>query len=209
LTEQKRAEDERIRLAHAREALRLRDEFLAIASHELKTPLTSLGLQLELLARVPDLPERAEKQIERCIRSCAQVGALVGTLLEVSRVTAGKLRLTRERFEVGAALHEVLYRLGDDARKAGAPITVREKCAIEGSWDRLRIEQVFTNLIGNAIKYGGGTPIDVGVDLEGQTAKVTISDHGPGIPADSLERIFRRFERAAPEEHNGGLGLGL
>ncbi|MFT3766395.1 MAG: PAS domain-containing sensor histidine kinase [Minicystis sp.] len=209
LTERRRAEDERLRLAHAQEAVRLRDEFLSIASHELKTPLTALHLQLQRLEGITDLPERATRQLERAARNSTRLIALVETLLDVVRITGGRFRLTRERFDMGEAIRETVYRLVEDATKAGSPIKVHEKGRVVGSWDRLRVEQIFTNLITNAIKYGAGTPIDIRIDAEGEAARITVTDRGPGIAPEDKERIFGRFERAAPMQNYGGLGLGL
>jgi PAS domain S-box-containing protein len=205
LTERKRAEDERLRLAQAREAVRLRDEFLVIASHELKTPLAALQLQLDSLGVIADLPERAVKQIGRAARSGARLVALIDTLLDVARVTAGRVVLTRERFEIGAAVHEVVDRFGAEAIQ----IVIREKGRVEGSWDRLRVEQIITNLIGNAVKYGAGKPIEIKIASDGRVVSVTVTDHGPGIAEEDQGRIFSKFERAVPEQHFGGLGLGL
>jgi PAS domain S-box-containing protein len=209
LTARKRAEEERLRLARAEEAVRLRDEFLSIASHELKTPLTALHLQLQILGDAAGLPEQVSRQLERATRNSARLVTLVETLLDVVRITAGRFRLTRERFELGAAIREAVYSLSGEATKARTPILIHEKHRMEGWWDRLRIEQAFTNLIANAIKYGAGSPVDIGVDFDGRVARVTIADQGPGIAAADRERIFARFERAAPAEHFGGLGLGL
>jgi signal transduction histidine kinase len=80
---------------------------------------------------------------------------------------------------------------------------------VVGRWDRLRVEQVVMNLLGNAIKYGEGKPIHVEVLALGDAARLTVKDCGPGIPAEAQERIFERFERVAPVRHFGGLGLGL
>ena len=97
----------------------------------------------------------------------------------------------------------------DRAAHAGCAVAVKAPVAIEGRWDRLRVEQVLTNLLGNAIKYASGQPIEISAERHGDAAIVEVRDHGPGIADVDLPRIFERFERAAPPRHYSGLGLGL
>jgi signal transduction histidine kinase len=210
LTERRNAEEERLRLAQAGEAVRLRDEFLSIASHELKTPLTALQLQLLNVQNQPPADEeRRARNIDRARRLADRLGQLVETLLDVSRIATGKFKLTLESFDMGEAALEIVERLRDSASAAGCDLSVEVAAPIQGRWDRLRIEEVLTNLISNAIKYAAGQPIRVSVARGPDMAIIEVLDRGPGIFEAELTRIFERFERAASARHYGGMGLGL
>ena len=196
--------------AAAQAAVKQRAECLSIASHELRTPLTTLQLQLHGMARRLDgLDEKLAANIQRARRSGDRLMALVEMLLDVSRITTGQLTLQTESFDLSAALREIADRLGDEAHAAGCAITFHAPESVVGTWDRLRLEQVLTNLLTNAIKYAANRPIDIRVAHVDGEALIAVSDNGPGIDAEMLPRIFGRFERAAPIEHYGGLGLGL
>ena len=211
LTAQRKAEEERLRLLQAREAIRLRDEFLSIASHELKTPLTALQLQLETirfqLSR--DGGNGLGEKVERAMRVGSRLTQLVETLLDVSRLATGKLTLNFETFDMSDAVREIVERLRDAAARAGCQLTVQIGAPMEGRWDRLRIEQVLTNLISNAIEYARGHPIEISAGRRGGDVHLEVRDHGPGIKNADVSRIFERFERATSAQHHGGLGLGL
>ncbi|OJT25105.1 hypothetical protein BO221_12055 [Archangium sp. Cb G35] len=210
LTERKRSEEERLRLAQAQAAIRLRDEFLAIASHELKTPLTALQLQLHSLrGKGGSLEPGVSSKLDRAVRSTDRLAGLIETLLDVSRLSTGQLTLKPERMELLATVHDVTERLSEAAAQAECPLRVREGPPVEGTWDRLRIEQVISNLLSNAFKYAAGSPVELSVSREGAEAVLEVQDRGPGIPEKDMERLFNRFERAAPMKHYGGLGLGL
>ncbi|HSP18060.1 MAG TPA: PAS domain-containing sensor histidine kinase [Myxococcaceae bacterium] len=210
LTERLHAQQEQVRLAHAEEAVRLRDEFLSIAAHELRTPLSAVQLQLQsLLERPEGLDPRAKSKVERACRSGERLVKLVDTLLDVSRISNGSLTLTSSTFDLTEAVQEVVERFGLHAEQARSTVSVRSDGATWGSWDRLRIEQVVTNLLTNALKYAAGTPVELSVAGEANTVVLTVTDRGPGIPQSERDRIFRRFERAAPMRNFGGLGLGL
>ncbi|MGZ5958584.1 MAG: PAS domain-containing sensor histidine kinase [Myxococcaceae bacterium] len=210
LTERLLAQREQVRLAHAEEAVRLRDEFLSIAAHELRTPLSAVQLQLQsLLERPEGLDPRARLKVERACRSGDRLVRLVDTLLDVSRIATGSLTLTPSTFDLTDAVREVVDRFGEHAVQARSTVSVRSEGPTSGSWDRLRIEQVVTNLLTNSLKYAAGTPVELVVRGDEKDAVLTVSDRGPGIPASEQDRIFGRFERAAPIRNFGGLGLGL
>jgi len=210
LTERLRAQEEQLRLAHAEEAVRLRDEFLSIAAHELRTPLSAVQLQLQgLLERPESLDPRIRTKLERACRSGERLVTLVDTLMDVSRITTGKLNLTLSRFDITTAVRDVVERFREHAIHAGSTVTVRSTGVLEGRWDRLRIEQVVINLLTNALKYAAGTLVEITLAGTERDVTLTVSDLGPGIPESERERIFLRFERAAPMRNFGGLGLGL
>ena len=210
LTERRRLEEERVRSAKAEEAVRLRDEFLAIASHELRTPLTALQLQLGSLREQVDASSPLMRKVERATRSSQRLADLIEVLLDVSRVSATELRLQRSECELGALTADVIERQRELALNARCKVELSVRRPQHGYWDRLRLEQVVTNLLGNAIKYGAGEPVCISIDEdEAGVAVIEVRDHGPGVPPERIRDIFERFERAAPLPHYGGLGLGL
>ncbi|HZZ84564.1 MAG TPA: ATP-binding protein [Anaeromyxobacteraceae bacterium] len=200
----------------AREAVRARDEFLAIASHELKTPLTPLRLSVQLLQRAVArgdadrlAPERQEELIQRIGRQIQRLVGWFDNLLDVSVITGGRLRLTLEPFDLAEAVREVVERHAAELCEAGCSVTLRDPGAVLGRWDRMRIEQVFTNLLTNAAKYAPGRPVEVEVSADEGSARLLVRDRGPGIAAADQERIFRAFERATSYLKVSGFGLGL
>jgi len=211
LTARRTLEQERLQRARAEEALRVRDEFLSIASHELKTPLTSVQMEMFALKdRLEALDERAERKFERLSRNVDRLSALVDALLDVSRIATGRLALSPEPLELGEVVSGMVENMRLPAERAGCNVTLTVKEPLPGCWDRLRIEQVLVNLLSNSFKYAAGTPVAIRLAREGDdTAVITVSDRGPGIPEEELPRIFDRFARAAPSQNYGGLGLGL
>jgi signal transduction histidine kinase len=145
-----------------------------------------------------------------------QIGRLEGLvdqLLDVSRITAGKMVLAPEAIDLAALVREVVGRFSQPSLAEAGAIHVQAQGTIEGAWDRLRLEQIVTNLLSNAVKYGAGRPIsvEVGASLPGAEADVwlVVTDEGIGMSSDDLGRIFGRFERAVSGRNYGGLGLGL
>ena len=199
----------------AREAVRARDEFLSIASHELKTPLTTLQLQVQGLIRrirsgVRESPvETVAARLTTAERQVERLTGLINNLLDISRITAGRLDLDLEPVDLCAVVREGAARAREDSSRAGCEIRLDADGPCMGRWDRLRIEQVVTNLLSNAVKYGAGRPIEIAVGGDEVLARLTIRDHGIGIPPEHQARIFERFERAVSDRHYGGLGLGL
>ena len=198
--------------ASAREAIRLREEFLAIASHELRTPLAALQLQLDGLARLvaelAGVDPRIPSRLDRANRSVQRLSSLVESLLDISRIAVDQIRLAREDLDLGELVREVVERLRPGAERAGTSLTL-DAPAVRGRWDPIRLDQVLTNLLSNAIKYGAGQPVEVRVAERGDAAEIAVIDRGIGIAAEDVARIFDRFERAVPLRHYGGLGLGL
>ncbi|MBX3191907.1 MAG: GAF domain-containing sensor histidine kinase [Labilithrix sp.] len=193
-----------------RDELRARDEFLSVASHELSTPLAALQLALDALRTTRLSPDDTTRSLAVLDRQVKRLSQLVTTLLDVSRVRTGHFQLSRERFDLGELTREVCGRFADGIAASGSTLSLENAAPVVGNWDRSRIDQVVTNLLSNAVKFGSGKPIEirVGLDDRGQ-AKLTMRDHGIGIPRMELERIFERFERAVSTRSYGGLGLGL
>jgi PAS domain S-box-containing protein len=210
LTQRLRSQQEQLRLAHAEEAIRLRDEFLSIAAHELRTPLSAVQLQLQsLLERPEGLDARARAKVERACRSGERLVSLVDTLMDVSRIATGSFTVVPSVFDLATAVDEVVERFREHATRAGSQVTVQVEGPVHGVWDRLRIEQLVTNLLTNALKYAAGTPVEIVLRGNEHEVVLVVSDAGPGIAEAEWDRVFRRFERAAPMRNFGGLGLGL
>ena len=196
--------------ARAERAVRARDEFLSVASHELRTPLSALMLQLGGLERLlAGADESIGRKVGASLRHTERLARLIDSLLDVSRLATGRLSLSLEDCDLGELVEEVVDRMSEGAQRAGCALSVRAPRGVRGQWDRLRIDQVVTNLVTNAVKYGAGHPIEIDVGGDREAAVVTVRDHGIGLAADDIARIFDRFERAAPARHYGGLGLGL
>jgi PAS domain S-box-containing protein len=214
MTERLRAERERTQLAQAEEATRARDQFLGIASHELRTPITALGLQAQSLLRVAErAPERSlvdvVPRVRTLHRQTARLAHLVQALLDVTQVSAGRLALRREPIDLAEVVRDAMGRWRQALARAGCPLELRVDRSVLGEWDRLRVEQVIDNLLGNAVKFGAGKPVEIVLDATDGSAHLAVADHGIGISPDDQRRIFERFERAVPETHYGGFGLGL
>ncbi|HEY6004856.1 MAG TPA: PAS domain-containing sensor histidine kinase [Anaeromyxobacter sp.] len=197
----------------AREEVRERDEFLSIASHELRTPVTALQLQLQLLRRSAqrsrdDLPRLLVDKVETLDRQTRRISALVNELLDVSRMRLGKLELRPEDLDLAQVARETVEHLHDELARSGSLLRL-DLSTVQGRWDRVRIEQVITNLLVNAAKFGEGNPIILEVSAHGDRARIRVTDRGIGIDREHLARVFERFERAVPSHHFGGLGLGL
>jgi signal transduction histidine kinase len=196
-------------LAETRAAVRLRERFLSIASHELKTPAATVILQLEALRKAlrgAGAEEAAGPWPERIEALTRRLTRLVDDLLDVSAIGAGRMRLAPEELDLRELVDDAVARMAEDAR---APIRVSGDPTLCGRWDRARIDQIVTNLLTNARKYGAGAPIDVALRREGGVAYLSVRDHGPGIAGADRARIFEPFERGAHAERGGGLGLGL
>jgi signal transduction histidine kinase len=193
-------------------AVEARDEFLAIASHELSTPLTALSLQVQNLLRALKRGEAETEKlrihIEATWRMVGRLGRMIRELLEISRIS-GRIRLEREEVDLTLLIRESVSRLDPQIVQAGSAVTVLASEPVSGHWDRTRLDQVIDNLLANAIKFGAGKPVEIVVDGLGPVARLEVRDHGIGIGPGDQARVFERFERAVSRRRFGGLGLGL
>jgi signal transduction histidine kinase len=191
-------------------AIQARDDILAAAGHELKTPLTVLLMQLQGLQRSAQRdPTKIGDRLAKAGQSGLRLERLINQLLDVSRITAGRLRLEPECFDLSALVREVVQRFADAAAPPQCPIFAPCAEPVDGNWDRLRIDQVVSNLVGNAVKYGQAKSVEVSLHIEGSHAVLRVTDHGIGIDDQHRDRIFQRFERAVANRDFGGFGLGL
>lgn len=216
ITGMKEAERERERiLAELQEAVRTRDHFMALASHELRTPLTSLKLHAQMARRVLArdafaLPqERVESLVRQTEKQVKRLDHLVDDMLEVTRLTVGKLQLHREQMDLAELVRDVLKNHALQIEESGSKVYFSALEPVIGDWDRDRLEQVVSNLLTNALKYGERRPISITTWIETGKGFFEIRDQGVGIAEADQERIFERFERAISENEVSGLGIGL
>jgi signal transduction histidine kinase len=197
--------------AAAKLAAQAREDFLHVASHELRGPLGTLRLAVQLLSR--DLRggdgSRAAERLRVMERQADRLVRLSDALLDVSRITAGRLVLVREEHDLAALAREAAARHAEQAAEARCDLMVEAPYPIPCACDQGRIEQVISNLLSNALKYGRGMPVKIGARREASWAVLEVIDRGIGIAPEDQARIFGRFERAVSPRNYGGLGLGL
>jgi signal transduction histidine kinase len=197
-----------------RAALRARDEFVAIAAHELRNPMTPILLQIgNLLSAVRDpqrcRPEVLAPRVEVLNMAVQDFVRRATTLLDVSRIAAGNLRIEPREVDFSSVLHRVLDRAAPAAHLAGCSLVTELAPAVTGSWDPMALEQTADNLLSNAIKFGAGRPIHVVLEADRELARLVVRDQGIGIAPADCDRIFGRFEQVVGRREHGGFGLGL
>jgi PAS domain S-box-containing protein len=205
---------ERARLVEdMKRALELRDEFLSIASHELRTPITSLMMQLQVTQRafesdaLNERHPRFGRAISTCIRQTMRLISLMEDLLDVSQIEAGKLKTHPEETNLTDLVFETLERFQEECKKSGCHHELQPN--VIGFWDPIRLEQVLTNLLSNSFKHAASRRVEVMLRQEENSAVLIVRDFGEGIPEEEHRRIFRRFERAVNYTNVSGFGLGL
>ncbi|MFJ3260032.1 ATP-binding protein [Pseudomonas sp. NPDC086581] len=220
--EQARAEQDAL-LAELREtqvelqrAVKMRDDFMSIVSHELRTPLN--GLMLDTQLRRLHLSkgklehftqDRLGVLFERDERQLTGLNRLIEDMLDVSRIRTGKLSIRPEPANLADIARRVLSNFAVQAQAAGCELSLEAPEVVEGVWDAYRLEQVISNLVSNALRYGPGRPVEVTVAVADGRAKLCVRDHGDGISVEEQRRIFQQFERGAGAARVAGLGLGL
>jgi signal transduction histidine kinase len=212
--------------AELQRSLRMRDDFMSLVAHELRTPLNTLyletqmrSLQLKRGALPASNPEQIATMIGRDERQIKAMIRLIDDMLDVSRMKSGTLSIRPGRVELIGLLERVANDLALQAQAAGASFVLAPHPPVEGWWDEFRIEQVVVNLLTNALRYGGGGPVEISVHKEeehdpmraacGSAVRIDVRDHGKGIAPDFIDRIFEPYERGARSGEPKGLGLGL
>jgi signal transduction histidine kinase len=207
----------RAALNQAMDALRQRDELFALAAHELRTPLTPLLLHLQSVQRMLDDGQtpgagagaRVARSLAIAEAQVKRLAHLVDELLDVARARAGRLDLDRRTTDLATIVREATARFALECVRRGTSLEVACPEEVLGRWDPLRLDQIVTNLVSNAVKHGEGAPIFVAVQADADRAILTVRDRGGGIGPDHAERIFEPFERGAPDRTASGAGLGL
>lgn len=199
-----------------RQEIRSRDEFLSIASHELKTPLTSMLLQTQhALHSIKNVSmahfsiESLLKMLETVESQTKRLSRMINDLLNVSLITTGNLNLEYEDVHLNTLVGGVIEEFSNRLKRDNIQISFHEEDVIEGSWDRLRLEQAITNLLSNAIRYGEDKPIDVVIKKYYSNVRISVTDHGIGINKSTQKKIFDLFERGVSQDTYKGLGVGL
>ncbi|SFM89794.1 hybrid sensor histidine kinase/response regulator [Variovorax sp. OV329] len=198
-------------------AVRMRDDFMSMVSHELRTPLNTLYLETQVRKlhlskgntvhfgpdRLPAMIERDQRQIQSMVR-------LIDDMLDVTRLRSGSLTIQPKPMDLAALARHAVEMLSQQAEAAGCSVTLDAPEPVQGSWDEFRIEQVVTNLVTNALRYGGGQPVHIQVRRCQDWARISVRDQGMGIAPADQQRIFEQFERTeASRSKAAGLGLGL
>jgi signal transduction histidine kinase len=212
------ARDERVaelegEVAELRASTFARDEFVSIIAHELRNPISPVYLQLQAMTltvrsdpgaidaawlrpRLTSLTERVDRFL-----------AALDRMLDLARLSTGRLELYPEIVRFREIVSQSIEWHLREAAAAGSELRLDIDADLIGHWDRTRVQQICSNLLSNAIRYGGGQPIEIRTRGVGDVAELVVRDHGVGIAADDLPRIFQRFERAT--SIRGGLGVGL
>ena len=199
--------------AELQRAIEMRDDFVSMVSHELRTPLNTLYLQTQLRRRVAGgatlTPAQVNAMVERDEAQIRNMVRLIDDMLDVSRLRKGTLAIQPAAADLAPLVRRVVENYAGQAANVGCPMELDAPDTLPGVWDEFRIEQVVANLLTNAIRYGGGKPVQVTVRSSGQEASVSVSDRGIGIAPQDQARIFEQFERAVGKHVAPGLGLGL
>ncbi|MHB1844417.1 MAG: hybrid sensor histidine kinase/response regulator [Deltaproteobacteria bacterium] len=197
-----------------REAIRSREEFIAIAAHELRAPVAPLALQCRALRRAIDRgdpkatePEWLLPKLQRIDRCVGRLERLMDRLLDVSRLAVQSIRLEPRAMDLADAGRTVAARIVEERPELSLVVHAEEP--VVGRWDPIRVEEIVTNLLSNAAKYGGERPIELTIEADGEMARIAVRDHGIGITSEAQERIFQRFERFVSSRSAAGFGLGL
>jgi PAS domain S-box-containing protein len=197
-------------------AVRARDEFLSMASHELNTPLTALKLKSQMRQKILEKQGTNyfnEKMLGQMFKDdevhVNRLTRLVDDMMDITRLGSSKLSVRKETINLCDHVEGIAKRYKPQLQEARCEFTLNSACEINGSWDPYRVEQIVTNLLTNAMKYGQGKPVIVNVSSNAQEAVISVQDFGKGIASEDQERVFQQFERAGEISEISGLGLGL
>ena len=210
-------------VAQLREAVQARNEFISIAAHELRNPLTPLLLTVQSLRRTTEwqagerqagerqagTPDPIAAGLARLDRVVQHYVKRCDSMLDISRLSSGTFRVEWAEVDIAALLRGMMEELAPYAERAGSRIDLLAPDALEGTWDELAVRQIIENLLSNAVKYGGKKPISVSLREKQGWVALDVRDQGIGISAADQARIFSRFERAVSRQQHPGFGLGL
>lgn len=197
-------------------SLKMREEFMSLVAHEMRTPLNTLFLEVQVrLAQLAKnnmsafTPEELQKMLGRGERQLKSMIRLIEDMLDVSRIKNGKLSIKPGDTHLSALVQRIAEDLTPLAKEAGTGFELALEADINGYWDAFRIEQIIINLMTNAVRYGKGQPVHVSLKMDGGMACIQVTDQGIGIAEHELKNIFEAFERGGDNEVKAGLGLGL
>ena len=200
----------------AENAVEMRDKFMSIASHELKTPLTTILLHLRATLKRTSTQSIADFSGEKLVKSLSvaeqqsqRLTIMIKDLLNVSLVSTGRIQIQTQPAELSQIIENLVQTFEEQITKEKIKLSVDIKDKIEGEWDIIRIEQIISNLLTNALKYGHNKPIHISLQRKTQIATIIVTDHGPGIPSQEQTKIFDLFHRVENGTDKKGLGVGL
>ncbi len=204
------------RIEELEQAVQARDEFLSTLGHELRNPLSPIFMQAQYLLSVVRQPQNrpiaADWLVARLEMFCTRLQKfldMLNRIMEVSRMSAGRVMLKLETFDLAEAVRDTSASFERELELSRSTLNLTAPATLVGRWDRMRVEQISSNLISNAIRYGAGKPIEVSLLGDEQEVRLSVRDHGIGIPEQDQSRIFSRFEQVAGQHHSGGFGIGL
>ena len=195
-----------------RAAIAARDEFIAIAAHELRNPMTPIVGQVQLLlsrARREQVSPTMLKGLEMLETAVDHYMKRATTLLEITRLNAEQVKLQPSTFDLCELVRDCVHKYEQLAARAGSTLRCELGAPVVGTWDRLATEQILDNLVSNAIRYGDGKPVSVELESDADRVVVRVIDGGIGVEPADRERIFQRFQRASGVSRSGGFGIGL
>jgi two-component system OmpR family sensor kinase len=197
-----------------RQAVRARDDFIAIAAHELRNPMTPIlgvaDLALSAARKAPETcPPRVIALLEQMQELVRDYLGRTTRLLDVSRIEAGNLRLEPAAMDLSALVVALAgtYDAAASHWRSAVELDVEEE--VVGIWDRDAVEQIVENLLSNALKFGTGKPVTLRLRSDGRSARLEVQDRGIGMQPDQQTRIFGRFEQLVAQRQSGGFGIGL
>ncbi|MBV7538525.1 hybrid sensor histidine kinase/response regulator [Duganella sp. sic0402] len=202
--------------AQLERALLMRDEFMSMVSHEMRTPLNTLYLETQLRKMQLERgnmaafgAEQLQRMVARDDRQIQSIIRLIDDMLDVSRIRSGKLSLRPGWVELSGLLRRVVHDLTPQATTSGTSITLSADTPVSGWWDEFRIEQIVVNLLTNAMRYGCQQPVSVSLTVQQDWARIDVRDCGPGVAPENQAKIFEPYERGVGSDAPAGLGLGL
>lgn len=205
------ADNERL-IEELRAAIAARDEFIAVAAHELRNPMTPIMGQVQLLlsrARREQASQSLVRGLEMLETAVDHYVRRATTLLEITRLNADSIQLQPTHFDLCELVRDCVRKYEQMAARAGSQLHCLAERPVHGTWDRLATEQVLDNLVSNALRYGDGKPVNVDLAAEADQVTLRVVDRGIGIAPADRARIFERFERGAAAPRAGGFGIGL
>ena len=196
------------RASQMRDTLQARSAILSIAAHEIRGPATSIHLAVQSLLENEGNASSASRMLGIIDRAHRRLTRFVDDLLDLGRIDAGRMTFDISQVDLCDVVREVLARMEADIQHSGCPVELQLSDNLVGDWDRFRVDQVVSNLVANALKYGERAPVEISVAPEGEDVRLEVRDHGPGMSPELVGRLFRPFERSLPSK-TPGYGLGL
>ena len=194
----------------AKDAIAIRDDFLSLAAHELRTPLAGVQLGIDVLSqRFSGADLRNSPPFQVLVRQVDRLRRFAEELLDASQIGASQLSIRPVRVDLAALVRELSQEFDYQLTQAGCAVTTNVAGPVVGYWDSVQLERLLCNLLDNVIKFAAGHPVEISVSARGDEATLVVQDHGMGIQPERLKDVYGRYERCVPMKNFGGLGLGL